>query len=207
MAWDDNEMPEKTLRAAELMASRLCHDLVGPMGAVRNGLELAADDPDMAEEAMELTNESLAKLTATAQLFRMAYGAAGGALNPEEAGRLLKDYLSKHKITASWKVLPMGLDPIMPKLLINAAILAMEALPRGGNIDVIADSGPNSGRIIAHGADVRTPQALLDVLAGLEEPTAQTVQGEVLRLFCARAGYGVAASNKDGAFILALNGV
>ena len=114
MAWDEHEMPEKTLRAAELMASRLCHDLVGPLGAVRNGLELAADDPEMAEEAMDLTNDSLTKLSATAQLFRMAYGAAGDTMDPGEAGRLLGDYLSKHKITMEWRVAPTGLDGILP---------------------------------------------------------------------------------------------
>ena len=200
-------MSERTLRAAELMASRLCHDLVGPLGAVRNGLELAADDPDMAEEAMELTTDSLGKLTATAQLFRMAYGTAGDSIDAVEAGRLLGDYLAKHKITLEWKVTPLGLDEILPKLLINAAVLAMEALPRGGEIEVLAEGGAEAGRITARGRQVRSPEPVLAVLNGDEAPSAHTVQGEVLRLFCSRAGYGVATRGEDESFIVALNAV
>ena len=58
--------------------------------------------------------------------------------------------------------------------------------------------------MIARGRDVRSPDPLLRVLAGVEDPTAQTVQGEVLRLFCARAGYGVATREEEGAFVVSL---
>ena len=78
------------LDLASLLASRLCHDVVGPVGAIQNGLELIAEDKSMTEMAMALIQKSAAQASAKLQFARTAYGAAGGAdvLDPAEAGRL-----------------------------------------------------------------------------------------------------------------------
>jgi len=66
------------LRVTELLASRLCHDLVGPVGAVNNGLELLADEiDDMGPEALKLASDSAARAARALQYFRFAYGMAG----------------------------------------------------------------------------------------------------------------------------------
>ena len=65
------------LRVASLLASRLCHDLVGPLGAVDNGLELIAEGGNMAEEALNLAQRSAKRATSRLQYFRHAFGAAG----------------------------------------------------------------------------------------------------------------------------------
>ena len=66
------------LRVAGLLASRLCHDLVGPLGAVNNGLELIAEEDDMAKEALSLAQRSAKRASSRLQFFRYAFGAAGG---------------------------------------------------------------------------------------------------------------------------------
>src|SRR3546814_14984721 len=71
------------LRVAELLASRLCHDLVGPIGAVGNGLELLGDEEfGMADDAMKLTTSSARQASPILQFFRLAYGMAGARVGP-----------------------------------------------------------------------------------------------------------------------------
>ena len=72
------------VRVAELLASRLCHDLVGPIGAIGNGLELLADDEfGMADDAMQLTTKSARQASNVLQFFRLAYGMAGARVGPD----------------------------------------------------------------------------------------------------------------------------
>lgn len=77
----------RELDLASLLASRLCHDVVGPVGAIQNGLELMAEDEFMTEMALDLIRKSAHQASAKLQYARMAYGAAGGAeqLDPAEA--------------------------------------------------------------------------------------------------------------------------
>jgi histidine phosphotransferase ChpT len=65
---------------ASLLCSRLCHDLLSPVGALNNGLELMADeqDPDMRERCLELLSESAKASANKLKFFRLAFGAGGG---------------------------------------------------------------------------------------------------------------------------------
>ena len=127
------------LRVASLLASRLCHDLVGPLGAVSNGLELIAEDDAMADEALSLAQRSARRASSRLQFFRYAFGAAGGEPNfgPAEAKPVALNLLSSGDIAVDWPdakgmVLPTGTG----RLLLNLALLASECLPRGGQLRV-----------------------------------------------------------------------
>ena len=98
------------LRLAGLLASRLCHDLVGPLGAVGNGLELMAEDDAMSGEAMALAQRSARRATGRLQLFRFAFGTAGGEphFGPAEARPVALDLL--HGATGCAVDWPAGLD-------------------------------------------------------------------------------------------------
>ncbi|MEM8665573.1 MAG: histidine phosphotransferase, partial [Pseudomonadota bacterium] len=95
---------QSDLELASLLASRLCHDVVGPVGAIQNGLELIAEDKSMTDMAMDLIKKSAAQATAKLQYARMAYGTAGGAdvLDPAEAGRLTAAMFTGERAELVW---------------------------------------------------------------------------------------------------------
>jgi histidine phosphotransferase ChpT len=169
------------LRIAGLLASRLCHDLVGPLGAVSNGLELIAEDDAMAKEALALAQRSAKRAASRLQFFRYAFGAAGGEPNfgPAEARPIALNLLSSGEISIDW---PEGKDFDLPtgagRLLLNLALLAAECLPRGGGIRV----GLTSNRIAieATGPQARLTGEIKSAIAGAVAPsqlTARTVVG------------------------------
>lgn len=159
--------PAVDLRVAELLASRLCHDVVGPIGAVNNGMELLHDgELDMADDALKLASQSAQQAADLLQYYRMAYGMAGhrqgGDLKPMHD--LAVRFFAHHKAGLDWSVnaMPTGLPDSAGKLILNMLMLAGEALPRGGTVGVLfaEDEGIHEIAVVAVGAD-----------AGLREET------------------------------------
>src|SRR5262245_17633483 len=139
------------LYAVELLCSRLCHDLIGPIAAVANGLELIEEgDPATQPEALALCQQSAQRATGLLQLFRSAFGSAGGraACTPGEA-RKLAAVLAAGRTTLQWP--PVAAEASAPagtgRLLLNLVMLAVEALPRGGTVSV--DLKPGSSGLVA----------------------------------------------------------
>ena len=120
-----------------LMVSRVCHDLVGPLGAVVNGLEVLEDERDaaMREDALKLVTSSANQALARIQFMRIAFGAAGSAgaeLDLGEIGRLVGGLLEGGKVKLDWKVPHAYWAKDWAKLLMNATLLGADSLPRGG---------------------------------------------------------------------------
>ncbi|MCW5750618.1 MAG: histidine phosphotransferase [Alphaproteobacteria bacterium] len=131
------------------LSSRLCHDLVGPIGALANGVEILADedDPEMRREATELLAASAAEASRRLQYFRMAFGALGG-LGERAAMAELRRAASGYFETGRTQlvfpaelVLPAELPKTEAKLLLNLLLVAQAALPRGGQVEVTASGG------------------------------------------------------------------
>ncbi|HVJ44410.1 MAG TPA: histidine phosphotransferase family protein [Dongiaceae bacterium] len=129
------------LRILELVASKICHDLISPIGAVNNGLELMEDEQDTAlqTEALALAQRSARRASILLQIFRSLFGNAGNqaGFGPKEVRQLALEFLQNGKVTldpefAVQGVLPEGFG----KLLLAAIIVAAEALPRGGTVTV-----------------------------------------------------------------------
>src|SRR3984885_16218889 len=122
---------------AALLVSRVCHDLVGPLGAVVNGMEVLEDerDAEMRADAIRLVTSSAEQALARIQFMRIAFGAAGSAgaeLDLAEIGRLVSGLLSGGKVTLEWNVPKAYWAKDWAKLLMNATLLAADCLPRGG---------------------------------------------------------------------------
>ncbi len=174
-------MDASALRIAGLLASRLCHDLVGPLGAVNNGLELIAEEDDMAAEALGLAQRSAKRAASRLQFFRYAFGAAGGEPNfgHGEARPVALNLLNNGDIAVDWPEtktveLPTGAG----RLLLNMALLASECLPRGGNLKVSLTT--NRIALDASGPQARLPAETKAAIAGSVAPaqlTARTVVG------------------------------
>jgi histidine phosphotransferase ChpT len=176
------------LRVLELMASKICHDLISPVGAIGNGLELLEDDGggDTAKEALQLSQNCVRRASALLELFRMSYGTAGSdtGLAWDAAKSLAGGVLAGTKMTLNWPALPAGtaLPPGANKLLLNLVVLAGDLLPRGGTIAVGVAPGPRGQvlRVTASGQDARISEDLAGVLKGavaVAALSAKTVHG------------------------------
>ncbi len=176
------------LRVLELLASRVCHDLISPIGAVGNGLELLEDaDDEMSADALKLSVNCVRRASALLEFFRMAYGTAGSdaGLRWENAKQLAEGLVDGPKTTLVWGAAPAGLNvPAMaPKLALNLVLLGTEMLPRGGEI-VVALQGAGSRlvvSVVASGRDARLPEEVATAMAAPADPppplTARTVHG------------------------------
>jgi histidine phosphotransferase ChpT len=175
------------LRVLELLSSRLCHDLISPIGAVNNGLELLEDEESgMAEDALELSIKSARKASDLLQAFRMAVGAAGSqaSVRLADARNLATGVLEGGKVRLDWSTdqdttpSPTG----MPKLILNLIMLAAECLPRGGTVSVAIASaaGRTEAQVTASGQGARLPPEFLAAFAAdadIAELNAKTVLG------------------------------
>jgi histidine phosphotransferase ChpT len=161
------------LEFAALLVSRVCHDLVSPVGAVVNGLEVLEEERDTAlrADALNLVTSSAALAAARLQFARIAFGtagSAGAALDLTEVGRMVSGFLSGGKTQLAWGAAPVNWPKDWAKLLMNCAIIAADALPRGGNVSVKAsESAAKPGFVVsATGQSARVHEEVARVLRG-----------------------------------------
>jgi histidine phosphotransferase ChpT len=139
---------------ASLLCSRLCHDLLSPVGALNNGLELLADetDPAMRERCMELLAESARTSAAKLKFFRLAFGAAGGfgeAIDPREARTAIEGLFGdKGRLAVEWLVEDERLSKQAVKVLCILSMIAGDALVRGGRLDIGAEAEGGAVEIV-----------------------------------------------------------
>ncbi len=186
------------LRVMELLASRLFHDLVGPIGAVNNGMELVEEAGiDGMEDALLLAATSARQAARTLQFYRLAYGMAGGRLGSglEKLRDLAAAFLIATKATLEWSVpqLDETASRRLGKLILNMIALGHEILPRGGALTVAVLNGAEETRasvtVSGTGAKLReeTEQALAGQVA-VADLTPRNVQGYFTRLLALRLG-------------------
>ncbi|WP_232332767.1 histidine phosphotransferase family protein [Novosphingobium aquimarinum] len=143
-----------SLELASLLCSRLCHDMLSPVGALSNGLELLADekDPDMRRRCFELLEQSARVSADKLKFFRLAFGAAGGFgdLVPVTEARLLVDALvaDNERLTINWALGSSSLPKPAIKTLLNFALIGIDALPRGGTLDLAAEQRDHASEIV-----------------------------------------------------------
>ncbi|QPQ55824.1 histidine phosphotransferase [Allosphingosinicella flava] len=132
----------KSIEFASLLCSRLCHDLLSPVGALNNGIELLADeqDPDMRARCLDLLAESARTTANKLKFFRLAFGAAGGfgdEVDTGEARAAIEGlYGVDGRIALGWMVDEPVMSKSALKVLLNLALIAGDALVRGGRLDI-----------------------------------------------------------------------
>lgn len=156
-------MPELVdMRVIGLLSSHLCHELVNPLGAVNNGIELLLDvGDDMRDEAMGLIESSAQRTAKRLQFYRMAYGMAGVSSLDEliKVQELTNDLLGEGRLSLEWPDEERNpqLQPGWGRLLMNLAAAAAETLPRGGVLTIGLDESGSGPRLYvdARGAPAR----------------------------------------------------
>jgi len=174
------------LDLAALLCSRVCHDLISPVGAIMNGLEVMEEETDeeTSKFAMDLIKKSARTASAKLQFCRLAFGAAGSAgaqIDTGDAEKVTRGLLEDDKTKLGWNLPPALLAKNRVKLLLNMLLLAAQAIPRGGQLTVDPlGAGETMGfRVTAAGLNARVPQAIPALLAG--PPSAPAVDAHAIQ--------------------------
>lgn len=165
---------------AALLCSRLCHDLLSPVGAFNNGLELMADetDPDMQQRCLDLLAESARASANKLKFFRLAFGAAGGfgdQVPTEEVRQAIEGmFAASGRVRIGWMVSSPTLAKGAVKILLNLALIAGDALVRGGQLDIGAEvhDGAIEIAVRAQGQKIMLDEEFRAALAGRLRPEA-----------------------------------
>jgi len=185
--------PVLDMRVMELLAARLCHELVSPIAAINNGVELLGEeDGDFMQDAVELIGQSARRAGKRLQFYRFAYGAAGGS-GPEPKDLVL-GLVDGSKITCDWSAEAQTLPRDWQKLACNLVVLGAETLPRGGRVTVRPLRGGVSGvEVEATGDAINiSPElrAAIGAQIAIDDLTTRTVHG----YFTAKLAEGMGAS-------------
>lgn len=155
---------------AAFLVSRVCHDLVGPLGAVINGLEVLEDerDPALQADALKLVASSAENALAKLQFMRLAFGAAGSAgteIDLRLVHDVIRDLVKSGRVSLEWQPPATAWAKDWAKLLMNAALVGVDSLPRGGVVCI--DTGDEAHfRIVARGTGARISPETARALAG-----------------------------------------
>ena len=160
------------LELAALLCSRVCHDLISPVGAIVNGLEVLDDNPkpEDREFALDLIRKSAKTASARLQFCRLAFGAAGSAgaqIDLGDAQTMARGHLEDAKTKITWNLPRVLLAKNRVKLLLNMMVIAQQTIPRGGmlTVDPVGEGEAIGFRVTAAGLNARLPQNIADMLS------------------------------------------
>ena len=183
------------LDLAALLCSRVCHDVISPVGAIANGLELM-DDPDTDAElratALDMVRSSAKTATAKLKFCRIAFGAAGSAgahIDMSEAGEVARAFVGDEKVKLDWQVPRENRPKQEVKLLLNMLLMAIYGIPRGGVITVTSQD--DEMLVSAKGERAKINEGFAAVVAGqadLSTLDARMVQPYYARILAEAAG-------------------
>jgi len=199
------------LRMAELLCTRLCHDLTGPIGAVNNGAEFLAEEGfNMQNQAVELIVSSAFSAVSRLQFYRLAYGNVkdGGEASLADKQKMAVDYFAGSKITLDWPDTQTDASGVsvslkMARLIYNLLIMASATLIRGGVISVRISIGADGNKHVhvgAKGTHVKWEaevSKILDDKIDPEQLSPKNVQAQLTRYFADDLGVSLAHSAND----------
>lgn len=165
--------PLEALDLAALLCSRVCHDLISPVGAIVNGLEVLAEDKDAETQAfaLELIKKSANTASAKLQFCRIAFGAAGSAgsqIDTGDAEKISRGFLEDEKTKLAWNLPRILLAKNRVKLLLNMLLIAGQTIPRGGQltVDPIGEGDTMGIKVMAAGTNAKILATVPPLLAG-----------------------------------------
>lgn len=198
---------------AAMLCSRLCHDMLSPVGALANGLELLAEeqDPEMRARCMELLEQSARISTDKLKFFRLAFGAAGGfgeAIPIDEAKSVINALAADNKrITINWAIAEPSLPKPAVKVLLNLAQIGLDSLVRGGTLDIGAERRDGAVEIVARarGERIAFDETIGRALQGDlpdYEITSRTAAAHMIALVAEELAGGLQYKLGDGVLVL-----
>lgn len=198
---------------AAMLCSRLCHDMLSPVGAMSNGLELLAmeSDPEMRRSVMELLEQSAQISTNKLKFFRLAFGAAGGfgeRVEVAEPKTLIEALVNdKSKVAINWGLAEPTLSKPAVKVLLNFAQIAIDALVRGGTLDIGAEVREGACEIVvrAQGPRIAFDEVIGQALDGSlphAELSSRTAAAHMIALLAEECGGGLQYARGEDTLVL-----
>jgi histidine phosphotransferase ChpT len=189
-----------------LLVSRVCHDLISPVAAISNGLEILADEQDaqMREHAMKLIEHSVGQAKARLLFARLAFGAMGSAgaeIDLREVENVAEEFFRVGKAKLDWHSPPVALDKEIIRVLLNLAALGADCIPRGGLLSVKVETPRNAVTISITAKGLKANLAP-DIKEGLalatppEDLTGRTIAPFVTALLAKKLGGAIAHSHE-----------
>jgi histidine phosphotransferase ChpT len=189
------------LDLAALIASRVCHDVISPVGAINNGIEVLEDEDDaeMRKIAMDLVKKSAKQASAKLQFCRLAFGAAGSAgaeIDTGDAESVARGFAEGDKVSFSWEGPRLYMAKNKVKLLLNLVMIGLSAIPRGGvlGVKIVPGETSPSFTLTAQGMQARIPSGVPDLLRGIpsgHSVDAHSIQPYYTGLVATAAGMAV----------------
>jgi histidine phosphotransferase ChpT len=201
----------EALDLAALLCSRVCHDLISPVGAVVNGIEVMEDDADEQTKtfALELIRKSATTASARLQFCRLAFGAAGSAgasIDTGDAEGVARGMMEDDKLKITWNLPRVLLPKNRVKLLLNLMVLAGSTIPRGGSLTLepIGEGDAMGFKVTSSGLNARIPPAVPGLVAGeAENPVdAHAIQPFYTGLLARTCGMSVTLAPEGEAIVL-----
>lgn len=198
------------LELAALISSKICHDVIGPVGAIYNGLEILNEDDDAEAKsyALSVIRNVTEQASARLQFARFAFGAAGSAgalIDLGTAEQISRGFIGQGKHKLIWNGLSGHMTKDKVKLLLNLVAVAVTALPRGGDIEVHISGTAETPNFVlrCRGTGARAPQHLGEFISGEGAPAldAMTIQAYYTWRLATTAGMSLSIV-KDGADVL-----
>jgi histidine phosphotransferase ChpT len=202
------------LELAALLCSRVCHDLISPVGAIVNGLEVLDDNPkpEDREFALDLIRKSAKTASARLQFCRLAFGAAGSAgaqIDLGDAENMARGHLEDAKTKITWNLQRLLSAKNRVKLLLNMLVIAQQTIPRGGvlTVDPMGEGEAAGFRVSAAGLNARVPQNIADLLGSGHTGSidAHAVQPYYTRLLAQSCGLTVTLAAEGEAVVVSAN--
>ena len=198
------------LELAALISSKICHDVIGPVGAIYNGLEILDEDDNQEAQnyALNVIRNVTQQASARLQFARFAFGAAGSAgaqIDLTTAEQISRGLIGTGKHKLAWKGISGYAAKDKVKLLLNLIASAVTVLPRGGDIEVMISGTTEQPMFVirCRGTGARPPQYLTEFVLGTQPPQldAMTVQAYYTWRLATSSGMRLEIL-KDGADIL-----
>jgi histidine phosphotransferase ChpT len=200
------------LDLAALLCSRVCHDLISPVGAIMNGLEVMEDgkDEETSKFAMDLIKKSAKTASAKLQFCRLAFGAAGSAgaqIDTGDAEKVARGLIEDDRTKIGWNLQRVLMAKNRVKLLLNMLLIAAQAIPRGGQItvDPVGEGDTIGFKLSVTGTNAKIPQAIPPLLGGTPDHAidAHAIQPFYTQMLAKNCGLSVSMAPEGDAIVVA----
>ena len=192
---------------AALLCAKICHDLISPVGALGNAVEILDDEDnqDMYEDAINLVRTSSRQASSKLKFLRIALGTAGsapGVIPTSEVMKLTNDMFLDSKPELVWKVDSDGIDKNRARIVMNLVMLGVQAAPRGGTVTITRQGNGDSAEftIVSDGPNVRLDAAVAKAIAGKmpeDGIDGRSIQSLYANLLARDIGGSVGASDDE----------
>lgn len=197
------------LHLTAFMSSKICHDLVGPVGAISNGLELLEEETDDETRAyaFELIQFSASVARARLEYSRLAFGAStalGSEIDMRHAETVTKAFVEEGKHKLHWKTSVGAVDKNLARVFLMLVSIAIPAVPAGGdlNVTIFNEDDVVECEIRCKGRNARIPEGLEDIFQG---KIGNVDPRSIITYYCVRLAQSVGKEltvRKDGADIV-----